>query len=257
MRAWVARLAAGLLAASLAACSNPFAPEYEYDEQIYLSVDGEATVVVNSSLPALVALRGAPIDPSYDTREDRASIRKLYEGGGCNVDSVSRFWSRHGRRFVQVQVSVDDVRALSKCALTAWSSYELGPKPGAEGVLTFRQVAGAAAGKPPAAVNWTGSEIVAFKLHAPSRIQYQNVRRLEDGTTGSTERGNILTWEQRLTDRLAGTPVEMVVEMDSTSILYTTLWLFGGAFAAAVAVLGLIIWCTIRRGRKGILPGRR
>ena len=93
MRAWVARLAAGLLAASLAACSNPFAPEYEYDEQIYLSVDGSATVVVNSSLPALVALRGAAVDPSYETRDDRASIRTLYERGGCTVDSVSRFWS--------------------------------------------------------------------------------------------------------------------------------------------------------------------
>ena len=121
MRARVARLAAGLLAASLAACSNPFGPEYEYDEQIYLSVDGQATVVVNSSLAALVALRGAAIDASYDTREDRASIRRLYESGGCSVDSVSRFWSRHGRRFVQVEVSTDDVRTLSKCArIESW-----------------------------------------------------------------------------------------------------------------------------------------
>ena len=256
MRARVARLAAGLLAACLAACSNPFAPEYEYDEQLYLSVDGQATVVVNSSLAALVALRGAAIDASYDTKEDRASIRRLYENGGCSVDSVSRFWARHGRRFVQVQVSTADVRALAKCALTSWSAYELAPKQGAGNLLTFRQVAGPAAGKPPAAANWNGSELVAFKLHAPSRIQFQNVRSLEDGKPGSTERGNILTWEQRLADRLAGTPVDMQVEMDSTSILYTTIWLFVGAFAAAVLVLVLIIWWTMRRGRRGILPGK-
>jgi|SRR5687767_3754260 len=256
MRARVARLAAGLLAACLAACSNPFAPEYEYDEQLYLSVDGQATVVVNSSLAALVALRGAAIDASYDTKEDRASIRRLFERGGCSVDSVSRFWARHGRRFVQVQVSTDDVRTLSKCALTSWSTYELAPKQGEANLLAFRQMAGPAAGKPDAAANWNGSELVAFKLHAPSRIQYQNVRNLQDGQPGDTERGNILTWEQRLADRLAGKTIDMQVEMDATSILYTTIWLFVGAFAAAVLMLVLIIWWTMRRGRLGILPGR-
>ena len=38
--------------------------------------------------------------------------------------------------------------------------------------------------------------------------------------------------------------------MDSTSILYTTLWLFGGAFVGAVVVLMLIVWWTVRRGRR-------
>ena len=196
------------------------------------------------------------IDASYDTKEDRASIRRLFERGGCSVDSVSRFWARHGRRFVQVQVSTDDVRTLSKCALTSWSTYELAPKQGEANLLAFRQMAGPAAGKPDAAANWNGSELVAFKLHAPSRIQYQNVRSLQDGQPGDTERGNILTWEQRLADRLAGKTIDMQVEMDATSILYTTIWLFVGAFAAAVLMLVLIIWWTMRRGRLGILPGK-
>ena len=254
MRARVARLAVGLLAACLAACSNPFAREYEYDEQIYLSVSGEATVVVNSSLAALVVLRGAALDASYETKEDRASIRRLFETGGCTVDSVSRFWSRHGRRFVQVQVSTDDVRTLSKCALTSWSTYALGPTQ--QNALKYRQTVGPPAGKQPAGVAWNGSELIAFKLHGPSRIRFHNVKLL-DGQDGDTERGNILTWEQKLTDRLAGKPIEMEVDMDSTSILYTTIWLFVGAFAAAVLVLVLIIWWTIRRGRRGILPGKR
>jgi hypothetical protein len=42
----------------------------------------------------------------------------------------------------------------------------------------------------------------------------------------------------------------MEVDMETTSILYTTLWLFGGAFVAAVIVLVTLIWLTIRRGRK-------
>jgi hypothetical protein len=36
--------------------------------------------------------------------------------------------------------------------------------------------------------------------------------------------------------------------MDSQSILHRTLWLFAGAFAAAVAVLALLIWLTMRKG---------
>ena len=41
--------------------------------------------------------------------------------------------------------------------------------------------------------------------------------------------------------------------MDATSILYTTIWLFVGAFAAAVLVLVLLIWMTVRRGRRAKL----
>ena len=37
--------------------------------------------------------------------------------------------------------------------------------------------------------------------------------------------------------------------MDSQSILYRTLWLFAGAFVAAVVVLMLLIWWTMRRAK--------
>jgi hypothetical protein len=42
----------------------------------------------------------------------------------------------------------------------------------------------------------------------------------------------------------------MDVRMDATSILHTTLWLFAGAFAAAVLLLVVVIWMVVRRGRK-------
>ena len=38
--------------------------------------------------------------------------------------------------------------------------------------------------------------------------------------------------------------------MDRQSILYRTLWLFAGAFAAAVLLLVGIIWWTMRKGAK-------
>ena len=42
-----------------AACGTGlFGREYEYEEEVYLKVDGSATIVVNASLAALSALRG-------------------------------------------------------------------------------------------------------------------------------------------------------------------------------------------------------
>jgi hypothetical protein len=42
--------------------------------------------------------------------------------------------------------------------------------------------------------------------------------------------------------------------MDSQSILHRTLWLFGGAFLAAVTVLALLIWFTFRKGAGPATP---
>ena len=248
-----ARLAVCVVAAAAmsAACANPFVPQYEYEEQVYLSVDGRATVVIDTSLPALVALRGVAIDPSPDGSADRDGIRRVFEAARCQVENVSRFWTRRGRRFVQIRVAAGDVRQLPACGLLAWSSYSLAPMEG--GGLRYQQTIGvagvAAATTDPGAVKWSGDELVAFKLHLPSRIRKHNVKLL-DGTNGTVERGNILTWAQTLADRRAGRPVVIDVEMDHTSILNTTLWLFGGAFAAAVAVLMVAIWLTMRKGRK-------
>ena len=36
--------------------------------------------------------------------------------------------------------------------------------------------------------------------------------------------------------------------MDPQSILYTTLWLFGGTFAAVAVTFALVIWWVLRRG---------
>ena len=97
---------------------------------------------------------------------------------------------------------------------------------------------------------WTGGELVAVRLHLPSRIVYHNARDLETNETSDIARGNILSWEQHLTDRLDGRPISIELKMDRQSILYRTLWLFAGAFAAAVLLIGVLIWLTMRRGAK-------
>jgi hypothetical protein len=234
-------------AAATAACKGGLlGKQYEYEEDLYLALDGTATMVVNASLPSLVALRGLDIDTSPSARIDRDRIRALYQSPVTSVTHVSPPWRRRGRRFVQVRISVTDVRRLHEAAPFSWSRYSLTIE---NGRAVFEQRVGASALRPGTLqqVGWDGSELVAFRLHLPSRILWHNSRDLETNQPNETARGNILAWEQHLADRLDGAPVDVRVEMDSQSILHRTLWLFLGAFAAAVLLLGALVWWAMRK----------
>ena len=234
-------------AAAGAACKGGiFGKQYEYEEDLYLSLDGSATLIVNASIPALVALRGIDLDLNPAARLDLNRIRAAYQSPVADATRVSP-WRRAGRRFVQVRLNVKDIRKLSETLPFSWSRYALSVQ---NGHHVFEQKVGASALRPGTlqSVGWNGSELVAFRLHLPSRIIWHNSRDLDTNQPNSTARGNILAWEQHLADRLEGTPLDIKVELDSQSILHRTLWLFGGAFAAAVAVLALLIWFTMSRG---------
>jgi hypothetical protein len=216
--------------------------QYEYEEEMYLSLDGTATVYVNSSLAALNALRGTSFDTSPSARVDRAAVRDYYSSPNTHVLWV-RESRRSNRRFVHVRLDVDDVRRLGDAAPFAWSRYQFSQD---GNQYIFRQAIGAAAAKDVGKVGWTGRELVAFRLHLPSRITYHN-------TGSGVGRGNILVWEQSLAERLRSVPLVSApglldARMDSQSILYRTLWLFAGAFCSAVAALAFLIWLTMRKG---------
>lgn len=246
-RRWLTIAALAASAAMIGGCGL-LGREYEYEEQLYLDPSGSATVVVDSSIPALVALRGLAIDPAPSARVDREAIRRLLAAGGCSVTRIPEPWRRHGRRFIQIRMTVDNVRDLDHCMLTSWSTY-VGLQAVGDGSARYQQTIGAAAGGDPGKVNWDGSEIVGFKLHLPSTILEHNARAIDAHGPREPERGNILTWEQRLSDRRAGVPIAIDVRMDQQSILAHTLVLFVGAFVAALVTLGAVIWALRRNGR--------
>jgi hypothetical protein len=174
-------------------------------------------------------------------------VRAAYESPITQVTRISRPWRRQGRRFIQVRLHVSDIHKLPSVAPFSWSTYQLAER---DGLVVFTQSVGASALKPGTLKNvgWTGGELVAFRLHLPSKIQWHNARDIETNETSDIARGNILAWEQMLTDRLDGRPIAIEVRMDRQSILHRTLWLFAGAFAAALLVLGSLVWWTMRRG---------
>jgi len=260
-RMWAA-LFAIVVAAAATACSGNrpafFARDYEYEEDLTLSLDGSAALVVNASVPALAALHGVSLNADVRSRVDvlKSQVRDAYTSPYADVVRVST-WTRYGRRFVGVRLRVPDVRALSKTQPFSWAAYELRDN-GDE--ATYRQTISGGAAQPSAATGagWKGNEIIAFRLHLPARIRWHNSRDLRTNAPRDPARGNILTWEQTLKDRLDGKPIAwsedhrpnvMEVRMDRQSILYRTLWLFGFAFAGALVVLAGLIWLAMRRGR--------
>ncbi len=247
-RAALVIVVAAFAAASCGSRGSILGKKYEYEEDLYLALDGSADLIVNASIPALVALRGLDLNAAT-SRVDRDGVRAAFESPYASVVRVSRPWTRARRRFVQVRVRVPDIRTLPQARPFSWSTYELGQQ---NGQTVYRHTVGASALRPGTLQNygWDGSELVAFRVHLPSRIGYHNARTVDTNEPKGVERGNILTWEQQLTDRLEGQPLVMEVRMDSQSILYRTLWLFAGAFLAAVLLIGVLIWLTIRRGTR-------
>ena len=240
---------AAVLVASSGCGGGLFGKVYEYEEDLYISLDGTADVIVNASIPALAVLRGLDINFDSGARVDREQIRALYQSPVTRVTRVSRPWRRNGRVFVQVRASVADLKRLPEAKPFSWSSYDLTAN---DAQVVFRQVVGASAHRPGTLKNvgWDGSEVVAFRVHFPSRILDHNARDLEKDVPSDIARGNILAWEQKLSDRLDGQPVTMQVTMDAQSILYRTLWLFGGAFGADVLLMVTAVWWIRRKGIK-------
>jgi hypothetical protein len=211
--------------------------QYEYEEDIYLALDGSATVYVNSSLAALNALRGTSFDQRPSARVDRDAVRAYYTAPGIEVTRITQS-RRSGRRFAHVRLDVDNITRLAAAAPFAWSTYSF--KQEGE-VFVYKQTIGASAGKDVGDVGWNGNEIVAFRLHLPSRIVYHNAG------PDNLKRGNILAWEQPLASRLRGEPLALDARMETQSILYTTLYLFGATALAVALMFAVILWWVVKR----------
>ena len=155
-------VAAALLA--MGACgitTGGFFRQYEYEEDMYLSLDGSATMYVNSSVAALNALRGTAFDTNPSARIDQDQVRRYFESAVTHVTRVSRPSRRNNRRFIHVRLDVPDIRRLSDAKPFAWSMYQFTRE---ESLFIFKQTIGAPAGIAPANAGWNGREIVAFQI---------------------------------------------------------------------------------------------
>lgn len=213
---------------------------YEYEEEMYPSLDGTAELYVNSSVAALNALRGATFDTNPDVVPDRDAVRAWFESVDAHVTRVT-FSRRSNRRYIHVRLDVASIEKLGAAAPFAWSTYSF--KRDGE-LFYYKQTVGPAAGKDVGNVGWKGSEIIAFRMHLPSKIAYHNAG------AGNLLRGNILVWEQSLSDRRSGAPLVIDARVETQSILYRTLALFGVTLVVVASLFVLMLWFVLRRGAK-------
>ena len=108
--------------------------------------------------------------------------------------------------------------------------------------VTFVQAMGPSV-LPNAKGPWQGGELVAVRLHVPAKIQFHNA------PSKQVERGNIVSWEQPLKDRLAGQPLRVEVRMERNSILAWTLTIFGRR-GRPRPPCSCSIWWVKRKGRQ-------
>jgi hypothetical protein len=213
---------------------------YEYEEDMYLSLDGTATLYVNSSVAALNALRGTTFDTALAKAPDREALRTYFSSPGARVDRVT-LSRRSNRRYVHIRIRVDNVETLAQAAPFSWSTISF-KRDG--DLFYYRQSVGAGAGRDVGDVGWRGDELVAFRMHLPSKIAYHNAG------AGNPHRGNILAWEQSLADRMRGAPLTFDARVETQSILYRTLALFGATFVVVAVLFVLLLWWVFRRGAK-------
>jgi hypothetical protein len=225
------------VALSAASCGSGLFREYEYEEEMYLAVDGSATVYVNASVPALNALRGSTFNPDPSADIDREAVRAFFTTPVTRVTRRPSLSRRNNRRFVHVRLDVDHVGLLPKAAPFGWSTYMFGLE---DNLLVFHQTVGAPAGRS-STTQWDGNELVAFRVHMPSTVVYHTAG------PGNPRRGNILVWEQALAARLAGDPLRFEARIEPQSILSRTLLLFGATFVAVAIMFGVVIWWVMRR----------
>ena len=214
------------------ACGNVIARKYEYEEEVFLGLDGSATVYVNASVPALVSLRGMTLPVDARARLDRLAVRDFYETPVSHVASVTTS-RREGRRYVHLRISVPEIGRLAGAPPFAWSSYLYRQQ---DAQFEYSQVMQASAGQSIGDVGWDGSELVAVRLHLPSRVTFHN------SPSRTVKRGNIVVWEQPLRERQKGAPLEIVARMETQSILFRTLALFGAMGVLVVITFIAAIW---------------
>jgi hypothetical protein len=230
-----------LLAGASAAC-----PTYEYEHEIWLRVDGSGTVNVTGRPALWTAFKGLGDARDPDATATPDAARVLFERSGLRVRRAT-LTRRAGQPYLFVSADFDDVNALA--ATPAFPDL----------ALSLRRASGRLhlEGRwslPPTAPDVGGRDregLMAVRFHLPSKV-YSH-----DNAADGVERGNIVGWRQDVAAARDGRPLAVGAVMDERSILLSTVVLFGGAIALAVAILALTFWVVARRGRRDLAKAER
>jgi len=233
------RLASLLTGLMLSACVR-----YEYEEEVFLKIDGSGEIYLNGSRELFAALRGVggSPDPHFVTAE---SLWRFYDSPTLEVISV-RSSRREGRQHFQLRARFDDLSRLSEHPAFAGRRFWLERKNDSELSLTV-EIPG---GEKVSGVRGLYREgEVAFRFHFPSPVRFHN-------SPGGVRRGNIVAWEQPLAEHLGGVPLTLAARFDQRTVLAAAVLLFGTAVLLVGAGVGLGLYLVWRLGRRELAAER-
>ena len=176
--------------------------QYEYQEDVYLSLDATATVDVRTSLAAPDALRGPSVDAGPRRRIDRDAIRRFYTHAGHASDGDQRIAAE--RPAIRPRLEVDNIRRLGEAPPFAWSAR---PSPQTR--------------SRPAVEDWRGGQQVSRRLAGRARelVAFASICRARSIITTPappTETGQHPSLEQPLADRLDSIPLVLDARMQTS-----------------------------------------
>jgi len=203
---------------------------YEYEEEVYLEVDGSGEIRMSGSTTAVAALHG--LDEA--TAE---SAKALFEGEG--VERLSALETeRERRKFVHVQARFSDWEKL--CRIPAFRDRRCRLAKGEESLALELSLPSPRAAAPE---SLDPQALLALRYHFPSTIHYHN-------SPGDIERGNILSWKRTLREHFAGRPLDLAVRFDRRTILAATARVMALALGLVLASIATALWVMVRKGRR-------
>ena len=229
----LARLAAALLlAAGLRGCVA-----YEYEHEFWLKVDGSGSVYVTGRPELWRAFKGLQARGD-DADVLRKAARDLFEGAGLRVRKVT-ITHRRGRPYLFLSANFDDVNALA--GTPAFPDLQIALRP-RDGRLRLEGRWSRPPAQPGPPVDAFG--VMAVRFHLPSKVYGH------DNAAGGVERGNIVGWKQEVARALAGDALAFGADIDSRSILWSTVGLFAAAIVTGLGIIAVALFVVFRRGRK-------
>ncbi len=203
---------------------------YEYEEEVYLEVDGAGEIRMSGSTAAIEALHG--LDAA-----DAGSAKALFHGEGIEVLSALET-ERDRRKFVHVEARFAAWENL--CRLPAFRGRRCILAMEEEGLALELSL------PPPRSAAPEGLDpqaLLALRFHVPSTIRYHN-------SPSDIERGNILSWERTLREHFAGRPLDVEVRFDRRTVLAATVSVMGIALALVAVSIGTALLVMVRKGRR-------
>jgi len=220
------RLLLVLLAAS--GCTT-----YEYEEEVFLEVDGSGEIRMSGSTDVVAALQG--LDEA-----GAESAKALFEGEG--VEILSAFETeRERRKFVHVQARFSDWEKLCRIPAFRDRGCRLAKGPTRQDGLALELSLPSPRETAPESLD--PQAVLALRYHFPSTIRYHN-------SPSDIERGNILSWKRTLREHFAGRPLDLAVRFDRRTILAATTRVMGVALGLVLASIATALWLMVRKGRR-------